>query len=50
MEEYRGMVPLKFIEDHFVDNEEGMRNLITWFLSPVMQSGACHDAQADSYE
>ncbi|VUT28189.1 MAG: Transposase, Mutator family [Candidatus Syntrophoarchaeum sp. GoM_oil] len=44
------MVPLEFIEDYLVDNEEGMRNLITWFLNLVMQGEALHKVQADPYE
>jgi len=30
------MDPFAFIEDYLSDNEQGMLNLITWFLNQVM--------------
>mgnify|MGYP001238708428 CR=1 FL=1 len=39
-----------FIEDHLADQEEGMKNLITGVLNPVMLAGALQQAGAAQYE
>jgi len=44
------MDPLAFIEDYLSDNEQGMKNLITWFLNQVMLLEAFQQAGADHYE
>jgi len=44
------MIPLEFIQDYLTDNEQGMRNLVTWFLNLVMQIEALQQAGADPYE
>jgi len=44
------MIPLSFIEDYPSDKDEGMRNLITWFLNLMMQIEAHQQAGAIPYE
>ncbi len=36
----------ELIEDYLVDRNEGMKNLITWFLNQVMQQGALNQIKA----
>jgi len=45
-----GMDPLAFIEDYPSGNEQGMLNLITWFLNQVMLLEAFHQSGAGHYE
>ena len=40
MEEYRVMNSKDLVVIYLTDNEEGMKNLITWFLNEVMQREA----------
>ena len=44
------MDPLALIEDYLSDNENGMKNLITWFLNQVMLAEALQQAGAAQYE
>jgi len=44
------MDPFAFIEDYLSDQENGMKNLITWFLNQAMLQEALQQAGADSYE
>ena len=37
MEEYRAMNSKDLVIEYLTDNEEGMKNVITWFLNDVMQ-------------
>ncbi len=39
-----------FIEDYLVDKEDGIRQLITWFLNIVMEEEAPLQAGAQRYE
>ena len=39
-----------FIKDYLVDHEEGIRQLITWFLSLVMEEEALLQSGAKRYE
>jgi transposase-like protein len=41
---------LELAEDYLVDRNEGMKNLITWFLNQVMQQEALNQIQARPYE
>ena len=41
---------LAFIEDYLIDQEDGMKNLITGFLNQVMLADALHQAGAAQYE
>jgi putative transposase len=38
------------VEDYLIDNADGMKNLITWFLNEVMQREAAEQAGAGRYE
>jgi transposase-like protein len=44
------MNTLELAEDYLVDRNEGMKNLITWFLNQVMQQEALNQIQARPYE
>ena len=44
------MDPFAFIADYLSDSENGMKNLITWFLNQAMLQEALQQAGADSYE
>ena len=44
------MDTLAFIEDYLSDNDQGMLNLITWFLNQVMLLEAFQQAGAGHYE
>ncbi|RQD79950.1 MAG: IS256 family transposase, partial [Methanocalculus sp. MSAO_Arc2] len=39
-----------FIEDYLSDNQNSMKNLITWFLNQVMLMEALQQAGAGHYE
>jgi len=39
-----------FIEDYLSDNQNGMKNLITWFFNQVMLMEALQQAGAGHYE
>ena len=38
------------IEDYLVDQDDGMRKLLTWFINFVMKQEALHQANAQRYE
>jgi putative transposase len=40
----------RLIEDYLVDRNEGMKNVITWFLNQVMQQEALNQIKARPYE
>ena len=40
----------ELIEDYLIDRNEGMKNVITWFLNQVMQQEALNQIQAMPYE
>ena len=31
------MIPIQLLEDYLVDQEDGLKQLLTWFLNLVMQ-------------
>ena len=39
-----------FIEDYLVDKEDGIRQLLTWFLNLVMEEEALLQTGAQRYE
>lgn len=41
---------LSLIEDYLVDQDDGMRKLLTWFINFVMEQEALHQANAQRYE
>jgi transposase-like protein len=38
------------LEDYFVDSEDAVRNLITWFVNQVMEFEALQQSGAEKYE
>ncbi|NPV63247.1 MAG: IS256 family transposase, partial [Methanotrichaceae archaeon] len=38
------------IEDYLIDRNEGMKQVLTWFLNQVMQQEALNQIQALPYE
>jgi len=44
------MNPLDFIEDYLYDNQEGLRNLLIWFLNYVMLEEATQQYCSEPYE
>ncbi len=40
----------ELVAHYLTDNEQGMKNLITWFLNEVMQKEAAEQVGADKYE
>jgi putative transposase len=40
----------ELIEDYLIDRNEGMKNVITWFLNQVMQQEALDQINAQPYE
>lgn len=41
---------MSLIEDYLVDQDDGMRKLLTWFINFVMEQEALHQANAQRYE
>ncbi len=44
------MIPIALLEDYLIDQEEGLKKLLTWFLNLVMQLEAMQQADAEPYE
>ena len=44
------MIPIDLIEDYLVDQEDGLKKLLTWFLNLVMQLEAMDQIEAEPYE
>jgi transposase-like protein len=44
------MIPIDLIEDYIVDQEDGLKKLLTWFLNLVMQFEAMEQIEAEPYE
>jgi putative transposase len=44
------MVPSKLLEDYLIDQETGLKALLTWFLNQVMQLEVLHQSGAEPYE
>jgi putative transposase len=41
---------MSVIEDYLIDQDDGMRKLLTWFMNFVMEQEALHQANAQRYE
>ena len=39
------MMPVSLLEDYLIDQEEGLKKLLTWFLDLVMQLEAVQQAE-----
>lgn len=44
------MIPLQLLEDYLIDQEDGLKHLLTWFLNLVMQLEALQQVGAEPYE
>lgn len=44
------MIPIEFLEDYLIDQEDGLKKLLTWFLNLVMQFEAIEQINAEPYE
>jgi len=44
------MILIDLIEDYLVDQEDGIKKLLTWFLNLVMQLEAMDQIEAEPYE
>ncbi len=44
------MIPLQLLEDYFIDQEDGLKKLLTWFLNLVMQFEAMNQIGAEPYQ
>jgi putative transposase len=44
------MIPIDLIEDYLVDQEGGLKKLLTWFLNLMMQLEAMDQIEAEPYE
>jgi transposase-like protein len=44
------MIPNEFLEDYLIDQEDGLKKLLTWFLNLVMQLEAMEQINAKPYE
>ena len=44
------MIPIEFLEDYLIDQEGGLKKLLTWFLNLVMQLEAMDQVDAEPYQ
>jgi putative transposase len=44
------MIPTDLLEDYFIDQEDGLKKLLTWFLNLVMQFEAMEQIDAEPYQ
>jgi len=44
------MIPIEFLEDYLIDQEDGLKKLLTWFLNLVMQLEAMDQVDAEPYQ
>jgi len=44
------MIPVDLLEDYLIDQEEGLRKLLTFFLNLVMQLEAIQQSGAEPYQ
>jgi transposase-like protein len=47
---HRTMIPLELLEDYLIDQDDGLKKLLTWFLNLVMQLEAIQQADAEPYQ
>ena len=47
---HRTMIPIEFLEDYLIDQEDGLKKLLTWFLNLVMQLEAMDQIDAEPYQ
>jgi putative transposase len=44
------MIPLELLEDYLIDQEDGLKKLLTWFLNLVMQLESAEQIEAEPYQ
>ena len=44
------MIPIELLEDYLIDQEDGLKKLLTWFLNLVMQLEAIEQIDAEPYQ
>lgn len=44
------MIPIELLEDYLIDQDDGIKKLLTWFLNLVMQLEAIQQADAEPYQ
>ena len=44
------MIPIELLEDYLIDQEDGLKKLLTWFLNLVMQLEAMEQIDAEPYQ
>ena len=44
------MIPKDLLKDYLIDQEDGLKNLLTWFLNLVMQFEAMEQIDAEPYQ
>jgi putative transposase len=44
------MIPTELLEDYLIDQEDGLKKLLTWFLNLVMQFEAMEQIDAEPYQ
>jgi len=47
---HRTMIPIEFLEDYLIDQEDCLKKLLTWFLNLVMQLEAMEQIDAEPYQ
>jgi putative transposase len=47
---HRTMIPIEFLEDYLIDQEDGLKKLLTWFLNLVMRLEATEQIDAEPYQ
>src|SRR5512137_72718 len=44
------MIPIELLEDYLIDQEDGLKKLLTWFLNLVMQLESAEQIEAGPYQ
>ena len=44
------MIPIELLEDYLIDQEDGLKKVLTWFLNLVMQLEAMEQIDAEPYQ
>jgi putative transposase len=47
---HRAMIPIDILEDYLVDQDDGLKKLLTWFLNLVMQLEAMQQVGVEPYQ
>jgi putative transposase len=47
---HRTMIPIELLEDYLIDQDDGLKKLLTWFLNLVTQLEAIQQSDAEPYQ